>query len=102
MTPTGSGAFVADSRRQCVPRRLPALLTLGGSAAVIAVTAWLATAAGAEQAQTGLVKWFNHPPQPVAAVFAAVNPLFRPIPLSLLSVAFLGWVLLTAGGASVR
>jgi hypothetical protein len=41
-------------------------------------------------------------PQPVAAVFAVVNPLFRPIPLTVLSVAFVGWVLLTAGRASVR
>ena len=69
---------------------------------VIAVTAWLATAPGAERAQTGVVKWFNDPPQPVAAVFAVVNPLFRPIPLTLLSVAFIGWVLLTAGRTRLR
>ena len=85
-----------------VPRPLPAVLTIGGAAAVIAVSARLATAKSAERAQTGLVKWFNHPPQPVAAVFALVNPLCRPIPLTLLCVAFIAWVLLTAGRASVR
>jgi membrane-associated phospholipid phosphatase len=84
------------------PRPLLAVVTLGVGAAVIAVSAWMATAAGAERAQTGLVEWFNHPPQPVAAVFALVNPLFRPIPLTLLSVAVIAWVLLTAGRASVR
>ena len=85
-----------------VPRQVPAVVTLGLAAAVIGLSAWLATAAGAERAQTGLVRWFNEPPQPVAAVFAVVNPLFRPIPLVLLSGAFIGWVLLTAGRASVR
>jgi membrane-associated phospholipid phosphatase len=85
-----------------VPRPFLAVATLGVSAAVIAVSAWLATAAGAERAQTGVVKWFNHPPQPVAAAFAVVNPLFRPIPLTLLSAAFIAWVVLTAGRAGVR
>jgi hypothetical protein len=45
-----------------VPRPLPAVLTIGAAAAVIAVSARLATAKSAERAQTGLVKWFNHPP----------------------------------------
>jgi hypothetical protein len=85
-----------------VPRPLAAVLTIGGAAAVIAVSARLATTKGAERAQTGLVKWFNHPPQPVAAVFALVNPLCRPLPLTLMSVAFIAWVLLTAGRVSVR
>ena len=84
------------------PRPLLAVVTLGVAAAVIAVSAWMATAAGAERAQTGLVEWFNHPPQPVAAVFALVNPLFRPIPLTVLSVGLIAWVLFTAGRAGVR
>jgi hypothetical protein len=85
-----------------VPRPLVAVVTLGAAVVVIAVTVWLATTPGAERAQTGVVKWFNDPPQPVAAVFAVVNPLFRPIPLTLLTVAFVGWVLLTAGRARLR
>jgi len=43
------------------PRLLLAVLTLSVAAAVIAVSAWLATAAGAERAQTGLVEWFQSP-----------------------------------------
>jgi membrane-associated phospholipid phosphatase len=96
-TPSDHPAGVAR-----VPRPLAAVLTIGAAAAVIAVSARLATAKGAERAQTGLVKWFNHPPQPIAAVFALANPLCRPVPLTLLCVAFLAWVLLTAGRASVR
>jgi len=95
----GSDPPAADAP---VPRPLPALATIGVAALVIAGSARLALSEGAQQAQTGLVRWFNDPPQPVAAVFAVVNPLFRPIPLTLLSVAFLGWVLLTASRASVR
>jgi membrane-associated phospholipid phosphatase len=79
-----------------------AAVTLGVAAVVIVVSAWMATAAGAERAQTGLVEWFNHPPQPVATVFALVNPLFRPIPLTVLSVIFLAWVLFTAGAVGAR
>jgi membrane-associated phospholipid phosphatase len=85
-----------------IPRPVSALAVLSVAAVVIALSAWLATAENAERAQTGLVRWFNDPPQPVAAVFAVVNPLCRPIPLTLLSVAYVGWVLLTAGRASMR
>jgi undecaprenyl-diphosphatase len=85
-----------------VPRRAQALLTLGVSALMIAASGWLAVSKSAERAQTGLVTWFNDPPQPIAAVFAVVNPLCRPIPLTLLSLAFIGWVLLTAREGSVR
>jgi undecaprenyl-diphosphatase len=42
------------------------------------------------------------PPQPIAAVFAIVNPFLRPVPLILLGVALLGWVLLRAGYTSRR
>jgi hypothetical protein len=59
-----------------VPRPFVAVVTLAAALVVIAMTAWLATAPGAERAQTGVVKWFNDPPQPVAAVFAVVNPRF--------------------------
>ena len=85
-----------------VPRPVSAVAVLSVAAIVIALSAWLATAENVERAQTGLVRWFNDPPQPVAAVFAVVNPLCRPIPLTLLSVAYVGWVLLTAGRASMR
>lgn len=61
---------------------------------VIALTAWLAKAPRAEQAQTEIVKWFNHPPQPIDAVFAIVNPLCRPVPLTILGILFVIWAVL--------
>jgi hypothetical protein len=72
------------------PRPAQALLTLGVAALVIDATGWLALSESAERAQTGVVRWFNDPPQPIAAVFAVVNLLFRPITLTLLSVASIG------------
>ncbi|WP_180936495.1 phosphatase PAP2 family protein [Nocardioides ungokensis] len=73
---------------------------LGGLAlVVIVVTAWLAVQPGAMTAQTDLVLWFNHPPQPFAAVFAAVNPLLRPAPLAVVTLVLAGSVVLTAHGA---
>ncbi len=75
------------------------------SVVAIAVSAWLAVRPGAQAAQaaqTGLVLWFNHPPQPVAAVFAVVNPLLRPVPLLLVTLVFTGWVLVTAPGITHR
>jgi undecaprenyl-diphosphatase len=69
---------------------------------VIVVTAWLAGAPRAEQAQTAIVTWFNQPPQPIAAVFGLVNPLCRPIPLTVLGVLLVGWVVVAAGRASER
>lgn len=66
------------------------------SVVVIAVSAWLAGQPGAQTAQTGLVLWFNHPPQPFAAAFALVNPLLRPVPLLLVTLVLVGWILLAA------
>jgi membrane-associated phospholipid phosphatase len=72
-------------------------VVLGGlSLGVIAGSAALAVRSGNQSAQTGLVRWFNHPPQPFAAVFAAVNPLLRPVPLLLVALVLAGWVLVTA------
>src|SRR4051794_22396789 len=67
------------------------------SVATILVSAWLAGRPSAYEAQTPFVVWLNHPPQPLGALFALVNPLFRPVPLLVLAVLLAGWVLLTAG-----
>jgi undecaprenyl-diphosphatase len=83
------------------PKLLNPLLTavLGGLSLIgIALSAWLAVRPGAEEAQTGLVRWFNHPPQPIAAVFAVVNPFLRPIPLLVIAVVLMLWVLITSSG----
>ncbi len=68
-------------------------MALGGaSVVVVAVSAWFAVQPGAETAQTGLVEWFNDPPQPFAAILAAANPLLRPVPLLLVTVVLVGWI----------
>ena len=78
------------------PRPVVALALGGLSIVVIAVSAWFAVQPGAETAQTGLVEWFNDPPQPFAGVFALVNPLLRPVPLLLVALLLVGWVLWAA------
>jgi membrane-associated phospholipid phosphatase len=82
----------------------PVLSIATGAVAVVVtvVTGWAATAHGALHQQTDLVTWFNDPPQPIAALFAVVNPFLRPVPLLLVCVAFLAWVLLSARYASRR
>jgi membrane-associated phospholipid phosphatase len=84
------------------PRRVTAFATATVALLAIVPTARLAGAPRAEQAQTGIVKWFNHPPQPISAVFAVVNPLCRPIPLIVLGVVFIVWVLFAARRLSDR
>ena len=68
----------------------------------ILVTAWLAGRPAAHEAQTALVVWLNHPPQPLGALFALVNPLFRPVPLLVLAVVLGGWVVLAGVRAPAR
>ncbi len=84
------------------PRLLVCVVLAALSVVVIALSAWLAVQPGAEQAQTGLVLWFNHPPQPFSAMFGAMNPLLRPVPLFLVALVLLGWVVLTASKTSQR
>lgn len=79
-----------------------AALVCALSAAAFAATTWLTLQPGAQEAQTGLVLWFNDPPQPVAAVLGASNALLRPVPLTVVCAVLLGWVLLRAGGRRVR
>lgn len=72
------------------------------SVVLVVVSGWLATRPGAEQAQTGLVRWFNHPPDLVAAVFVLVSPFFRPWPLTVLAIVLVGWILLSSHRRAVR
>lgn len=84
------------------PGRRTALVTGALCTVAVVVSAWLASAPGAQEAQTATVVWFNHPPQPLAAVLAVVNPLLRPVPLTVLAVLLAGWVLLAARGTARR
>ncbi len=101
---TTPAALTADrgATRSSPPRPLVALVLGGGSAVVLAVSAWIAVKPGSQPAQEGLVQWFNHPPQPFEAVFAAANPLLRPVPLAVVSVVLIGWVLLSTSAAAAR
>jgi undecaprenyl-diphosphatase len=72
------------------------------SVLVIALSAWITLRPGAGATQTGLVEWFNHPPQPFATALAIVNPLLRPLPLVLVALLLVGWVLLAAPRATER
>jgi membrane-associated phospholipid phosphatase len=101
---TGDAVVRAESRaHRPRPPGLVASAAVGGLAlVVVAVSAWLATRAEAKTAQADVVRWFNQPPQPFAAIFAAVNPLFRPVPLTVLAIVLAGWVLLAAGDLPQR
>ncbi len=101
----GTPASSAPDHRRCdpAPPRPAASLVLGVvSLIVIAASAWLALQPAAETAQTATMLWFNDPPQPFAAVFAATNPLLRPVPLLVVAVLLAGWVLLAAAGPAQR
>lgn len=106
MTPNGHSAATPEAdhpQDESRPPRPFVALVLGGlSVIVIAWSAWLAVKPGAETAQSALVLWFNHPSQPFAAIFAAANPLLRPMPLAVVSVLLLGRVLLAADGTAQR
>ena len=84
------------------PRPVTAVVLGGLSLVVVALTAWLAVKPAAQSAQTAVVQWFNHPPQPIAALFALVNPLLRPVPLLLVAGVLVGWILVTAWRTSQR
>jgi undecaprenyl-diphosphatase len=85
-----------------IPRPITSIVTGALAIVVIILTAWLAKTSGSQRRQTGLVTWFNDPPQPIATVFAVVNPLLRPAPLIIIAVALFGWVLISAGRTSRR
>ena len=95
----GSPPDLVADRSSDRPRPPPPSVgvALGGlSVVVVAVSAWIAVQPGAETTQTGLVGWFNDPPQPFAAIFATVNPLLRPVPMLLATVVLVGWIVWAA------
>jgi undecaprenyl-diphosphatase len=97
---------IADSNQPVewpkIPRPLITAVLGSVSLIVIALSAWLAVKPGAEKAQTGLVHWFNDPPQPFAALFAVVNPFLRPIPLVVVALVLVAWLVWTTPGTAHR
>ena len=70
------------------------------SVLAILVSYWLAVQPSAAEAQTGFVKWINDPPRLLGGVLALTNSLFRPVPLTVLAVAFFGWLMFTSRGGN--
>jgi undecaprenyl-diphosphatase len=95
-------AAATPVRRSAAPPVRTSLVVAGASLVLVAVTAWLTERPDARERQTPIVQWFNHPPQPFAALLALVNPLLRPLALTAVVVLTLGWVLLTAGTTARR
>src|SRR6478736_9925413 len=78
------------------PRPLTSWVLASASLLVIASSYWLALRPGIGAFQTGFVIWINDPPQPLGAVLALTNSLFRPVPLAVVAVILLGWIMVTA------
>ena len=85
-----------------MPGRVVSAAVASTSVVMIAFSWWWATRPGAAGAQAGFVRWLNDPPQPLAAVTAATNAFFRPVPLTVVAIALLGWVLLTTAAGATR
>jgi membrane-associated phospholipid phosphatase len=83
-----------------VPKPATAWAAASMSALVIATTYWLALQPGAADAQTSLITWINDPPQPLGAVLAVTNSLFRPVPLAVVALTVFGWIMFTARGGA--
>ena len=83
-----------------VPGPVTSWVLASVSVLVIATSYWLALQPGAAEVQTGFVKWINDPPQPLGAVLAVTNSLFRPVPLAVVALALFGWMMFTARGKS--
>ena len=98
----GSGALDRRNSRgvSAVPGPVTSWVLASVSVLVIATSYWLALQPGAAEVQTGFVKWINDPPQPLGAVLAVTNSLFRPVPLAVVALALFGWMMFTARGKS--
>lgn len=83
------------------PRAAAVLAVVSVGAGLVAGSVLL-TLLGPLAWQEAVVRWFNEVPRLLGAVLAAVNPLLRPVPLTLVSFALVGWVLLTAADRASR
>ena len=85
-----------DGRPSDLPRPATSWALAAASVVVVVVTYWLALQPGADEAQTPFVTWVNDPPQPFGAVLALTNSLLRPVPLTVVAIALVGWIMATA------
>ena len=99
---SGWGAPAPRASRDvaAVPRPSASWVLASASLLVIATSLWLVLQPGIAAAQVGFVQWINDPPQPLGAVLAFTNSLFRPVPLAVVALILFGWIFLTARGNS--
>jgi membrane-associated phospholipid phosphatase len=79
-----------------VPTARPWLWGAGVGTLVVILAAVAARTGGGSDVDRALFGWLNDPPQPLAVLLAAVNPLLRPVPLALVAVAVTVWIVLSA------
>jgi membrane-associated phospholipid phosphatase len=70
-------------------------VAIGAGLVGLVVTAAFATAGAPGSAEVAVFRWFNDPPRAFGAVMAVVNPLLRPVGLTLLIVAAVALLALT-------
>jgi glycosyltransferase 2 family protein len=89
-------------RGSSVPQPVTAWVVATLSSLAVLASYWLAVQSGAADAQAAFATWINDPPQPLGAVLAATNSLFRPLPLAAVSLGFIGWTRFTSRAGSGR
>ena len=70
-------------------------MAIGAGLVGLMVTAAFAAAGAPGSAEVAVFRWFNDPPRAFGAVMAVVNPLLRPVGLTLLIVAAVALLALT-------
>ena len=89
-----------DGEPSDLPRPVTSWTLAAASVLVVVVTYWPALQPGANDAQAPFVTWVNDPPQPFGAVLAVTNWLLRPVPLTVVAIALVGWITATARGSA--
>jgi len=85
-----------------VPRPAVATVVAAISSLILLASWWLAVQPGADDTQARFVTWINDPPQPLGALLAVTNALFRPLPLAVVVLAFVVWLFSTSRSGSGR
>ncbi len=101
MTEHAEAGLDESARREVtpLPSRSRCWALAAASALVVAATYWMALQPGAADAQTDVVRWINDPPEPFGTVLAVTNSLLRPVPLTVVALALVGWIVFTARGS---
>ncbi len=99
---SGSVSRRQIDRGSSVPHPVTAWMVATLSSLAVLGSYWFAVQSGAADAQAAFATWINDPPQPLGAVLAATNLLFRPLPLAAVTLGFIGWMRFTSRAGSGR